>query len=92
MPQIYKPTKKPHEGKPNIDMKVNEASRYKGKEELINDENEEEVLSASEKLVRKKRYKVLNDIQSLCEELEAKEKDSEIANITLATQKSLFPL
>lgn len=75
------------------DQKGNEASASnKGKEKLFDkEEEEEEDLSESEKLVRKKRDKELDDLLKICKELEAEEAETKIAKMMLETQKSLFP-
>lgn len=65
--------------------------RSKGKEKSIDDDEEEELLLEGEKLVRKKRDKVLDDLLILRKELEAKEAKARVAKVTLATQMSLFP-
>ncbi|CAI9276088.1 unnamed protein product [Lactuca saligna] len=76
----------------NDDQKGNEASASnKGKEKLIDDEEEEEGLSKSEKLMRKKRDKELDDLLNLRKKLEAQEAEEKIEQIMLETQKSLFP-
>ncbi|CAI9303575.1 unnamed protein product [Lactuca saligna] len=75
-----------------IDPKVNEASGSKGKEKIIDDDEEkEEVLLDGEKLIRKNLDKVLDDLLILCKELEAKEAEARVVKVTLANQMSLFP-
>ncbi|CAI9272811.1 unnamed protein product [Lactuca saligna] len=96
--QTKKMTSEPigeNEQKPNSnpkDQKDNKASGSKGKEKVIDDdEEEEEGLSKGEKLIRKKCNMELDNLLNLRQELEAKEAEAEIAKVTLATQKSLFP-
>lgn len=55
------------------------------------DDLEEEEISESEKLVKKKRDKELDDLLKLQKELEAQEAVAKNAKITFETQKSLFP-
>ncbi|CAH1451764.1 unnamed protein product [Lactuca virosa] len=73
------------------DPKGNEASGSKGKGKLIDDDEEEEELSEGAKLKRKKRDKELDEAQWVAKESEALEREAREAQVTLKTQKALFP-
>ncbi|CAI9271277.1 unnamed protein product [Lactuca saligna] len=82
-----------HESNPKSkDLKGNEASGSKGKGKLVesNDEKEED-LSEVLKLKRKKRDQELDEAQHVAKEAEATKKEACDAQVTLKTQKSLFP-
>ncbi|CAH1436130.1 unnamed protein product [Lactuca virosa] len=72
--------------------KVNVASRSrkdKGKE--IDEDDEEENLSESEKLVRKKRGKELDELNALRQKLDAEDAEVKNSAFILEIQKYLFP-
>ncbi|CAI9276276.1 unnamed protein product [Lactuca saligna] len=72
-------------------QKGNEASALKkGKGKVIDDEEEEE-LSNSENLVRKKRDIELHDLYAIRKKLEAEEVKVKNAKIVVETLKALFP-
>lgn len=79
--------------KPKLDdQKVNEASAStNGKEMVFDDDDEQEELSESEKLMRKKKDRELDNVFNIRQELEAQEAIQKIMKVTLETQKSLFP-
>ncbi|CAI9279050.1 unnamed protein product [Lactuca saligna] len=82
----------PQDNKPKSkDEKDNKASTSKGKEKVIDDEEEKEELSEGEKLVRKKHDSELDDILRIHKELEDQEMEAKAAKVTLETQKSFFP-
>lgn len=59
---------------------------------VVDVEDEEEKLSESEKIIRKKRDYELDNLLRVHKELEDQEKEAEIGKVTLATQSTLFPL
>ncbi|CAI9263071.1 unnamed protein product [Lactuca saligna] len=80
-----------HEQKPNPnDTKGNEASGSKGTGKLI-DGDEEEEEDEGEKLNRKYRDKELDENLPIEKEADAREKELRDAQVTLETQKYLFP-
>ncbi|CAI9294352.1 unnamed protein product [Lactuca saligna] len=77
--KIVEPTNET-EQKPNTkDQKDNEASALKGKEKVVDDEEEVEVLSEGEKLIRKKQGVELDNLLRVCQVLEAKNTEADIA-------------
>ncbi|CAI9292298.1 unnamed protein product [Lactuca saligna] len=90
--RIVEPTDETEQKPKSKDQKDNEAFISNGREKVVDDVDEEEVLSEGEKLVKKKCDKELDNLLNLRRELEETEVEAEIAKVTLATQKSLFPL
>lgn len=80
-----------HEQKPKSkDLKGNEASGSKGKEKVIDDDVEEEDDEGA-KIKRKSRDTEIDENLRISKEPEAREKESREAQVTLETQKLLFP-
>ncbi|CAI9296750.1 unnamed protein product [Lactuca saligna] len=90
-PQSKPKSDEHHQGKPKVNHEGNEASGSNDKGKMIDDDEEEEVLSEGEKLIRKKRDKELDDIERVRKELEAQEREVVAAKFTLKTQESIFP-
>ncbi|CAI9261283.1 unnamed protein product [Lactuca saligna] len=62
----------------------------KGKEKVFDDDDEEELISEGEKLVRKKRHKELDDLLQITKDLDEKEAKQQVMKVTLEAKALIF--